>query len=385
MKPQWCIALTAVLFVVVLQTSSAQMIKRTDVVWARTTTSPITIDGVLNEAAWAAAESVHIDYGVDNGMPGSGWFHENGLDPPSDPTHATVKFLVKGDSLYVGVKVLDKSVGGGSFNHFDGVLSNIRQKQQTGRPVSPGEIFYAWVKESWADTSADQPGRMPFYGGFWGSSPYAPRPDSLSAATWTAATTVQGTQNNDADVDEGYTMEFRINLATFGYNVSGVAGDIVMYSLSIYDADYEWPLDTAKQAGNRVWFQCPWGNAAAYNHIRVYARPDVIIGGGISPRTLEPDAVPGLLRRIERPLIIRVVDRETIHDNVAGHSGNIIAKCREVDSELHGITFVHIGIVILGSLNSRCCSPGRRAEGIRTRRVGLQQRLFKEQIGRSHV
>jgi hypothetical protein len=251
-----------------------QPITRTDAIWARTTTGTMTVDGVLNEPAWAMAESVHIHYGVDNGMPGSGWFKENGADP-SDPTDATVKFLVKADSLYVGVICRDKSVGGGLFNQFDGVLSNIRQKQQTGRPVSPGEIFYAWVSEPWADTLANQPGRMPFFGGFWGSSPYAPRPDSLSTATWTAATTVQGTQNNDADIDEGYTMEFRINLNTFGYNVSGAGGDIVMYSLSIYDADWKWPVDSARQSGNRVWFQCPWGNAAAYNHVRVYARPDI--------------------------------------------------------------------------------------------------------------
>jgi hypothetical protein len=269
-----------------------QMIKRTDALWARTTTDPITVDGVLDEPAWAVAESVHINYGVDNGMPGSGWFHENGAQP-TDPTNATVKFLVKGDSLYVGVIAHDKSVGGGLFNQFDGVLSNIRQKQQASRPVSPGEIFYAWVSEVWADTLANQPGRMPFYGGFWGSDPYSPRPDSLSRATWTAATTVQGTQNNDADVDSGYTMEFRINLATFGYTVSAPEGDIVMYSLSIYDADYEWPWDTVNQAGNRVWYQCPWGNAAAYNHIRIYARPDIGLASAlpaIGPERVIPSA-----------------------------------------------------------------------------------------------
>src|SRR5216684_8088375 len=84
-------------------TLNAQGTHRTDAIWARTTTSPITIDGMLDEPAWAAAESVHIVYGIDNGMPGSGWYHENGLDSPTDSTRATVKFLVEGDSLYVGV------------------------------------------------------------------------------------------------------------------------------------------------------------------------------------------------------------------------------------------------------------------------------------------
>lgn len=253
--------------------ASAQMSKRTDAIWARTSTAPITVDGVLSEPAWALAESVKVFYGQSSGIPGSGWFREQGVYP-SDPTNATVKFLVVGDSLYVGVIVKDKSVGGGAFNRFDGVLSNVRRKEQTNRPVGAGEIFYAWVKEGWADSLADKPGRAPFFGGPWGSSSYVARPDSLKRI-WDAATTVQGTQNNDADVDQGYTMEFKINLKERGYNVSSTAGDIVMYSLSIYDADWQWPLDSVKFSGNRVWLQCPWGNASTYNHMRVFARPNV--------------------------------------------------------------------------------------------------------------
>jgi hypothetical protein len=94
-------------------------------------------------------------------------------------------------------------------------------------------------------------------------------------------------------VDVGYTTEFKVNLKERGYNVSQPAGDIVMYSLSIYDADWQWPLDTVRQAGNRVWFQCPWGNAAAYNHIRLYARPDVGLTGPVpvvGPERIIPSA-----------------------------------------------------------------------------------------------
>ena len=142
-------------------TTQAQMITRTDVVWARTTTNAITVDGNLNEAAWASAESVHVVYGIDNGMPGSGWFKENGLVSPTDSTRATVKFLVKADSLYVGIRVLDKSVSGGLFNHFDGILSNIRRRDDPNRPVRDGEIFYAWCSETWADTQCTWPGALP--------------------------------------------------------------------------------------------------------------------------------------------------------------------------------------------------------------------------------
>lgn len=289
MKHFLSLFLTCVLFISYAHSQAA----RTDVKWARTTTETMVVNGQLTESSWAVAESVIIRYGVDNGIPGSGWFRENGLAAPTDSTRAVVKFLVKQDSLYVGVRVLDKSVGGGPFNRFDGILSNIRRREQTNRPVGAGEIFYAWVKEPWADSLADQPGRMPFFGGPWGSSPYAPRPDSLSRVSWYAATTVQGTQNNDSDVDVGYTMEFRINLRERGYNVTQAGGDIIQYSLSIYDNDWYWPLDTLRQAGNRTWFQCPWGNNNAYGHIRLYASPSVTTTSGNVPAVSYELRVPG--------------------------------------------------------------------------------------------
>jgi hypothetical protein len=274
-------------------TAFGQMITRTDVKWARRSLTPITLDGVLNEPGWAVAESINVVYGQSAGMPGSGWYDESPTQRrPSDPTRATVKFLTFNDSLYVGIIVRDSSVGGGPFNKFDGTLSNLRQKDQTDRPVGAGEIFYAWVKEDWADTLANQPGRLPFFGGFWGSSPYAPRPDSLKRI-WDAATTVQGAQNNDAIIDQGYTMEFKLNLKVRGYNITQASGDIVMYSLSIYDADWQWPLNVARFTGNRVWVQCPWGNAAAYNHIRVYARPDVTTSSGAVPVVPAELVIPG--------------------------------------------------------------------------------------------
>ncbi len=283
------------MIVVSLLLVSIAFAQRTDVKWARNTTETMVIDGNMTEASWAAAESVKIKFGVDSGIPGSGWFKENGVNP-TDSTNATVKFLVKADSLYVGIRNLDKSVGGGMFNRFDGILSNIRQRQQTGRPVGAGEIFYAWCSESWADTQTAWKGRSPAFLGPWGSTSNGvsiPRSDSLSRTTWFAATTVQGISNSDTAVDVGWTMEFRINLRTFGYNVTQTNGDIIMYSLSIYDADYQWPLDTTKYAGNRVWYQCPWGNNNALGHIRLYARPTVTTSSGAVPAVQHEFTVPG--------------------------------------------------------------------------------------------
>ncbi len=130
-----------------------------------------------------------------------------------------------------------------------------------------------------------------FAGGLAGSSPYSPRPDS-SRTVWDAATVVHGTQNDDSDTDTSYVIEFKINLKDPGYHVSSAGGDIIMYSFSIYDNDYEWPLDTLKQAGNRAWFQCAWGNVNAMNHARVYARPDVGLTGAL-PAVGPEGIIPG--------------------------------------------------------------------------------------------
>jgi len=276
-----------------------QMIKRQDAIWARTTASPLTLDGVLDEAAWAVAESVTVMWAQSSGMPGGGWYAENGQnDPPADPTNATLKFLIHGDSLYVGVVCRDQSVGGGPFNRFDGLLMNLRQKVPTGFPgVIPGreydrngsaEYFYGWVKEGWADTTLDQPGTFPGFFGWFGGPQYQPRPDSLKEI-WDAVTTVQGTQNDDSGpADVSWTTELKFGLAPRGYDVSLPGGEIVMWSGSIYDADYQWPLDTITQSGNRTWLQCPWGNGAVYGHMNIHVRSDVTTASGAVPE-IGPD------------------------------------------------------------------------------------------------
>jgi hypothetical protein len=280
-------------------TAYGQMIKRTDAIWARTTTSAITLDGKLLEADWAKAESIKVQMGKDSGIPGGGWYWENGIKPNADPTDATLKFLVKGDSLYVAIICKDKSIGGGNFNQFDGFLSDMRYKQATGFNKTPFpqartsqacEIFYGWVTEPWAaDSLAGLKNAKPGFFGDFGSSYTQPRPDSMKAF-WDAATFVQGTTNDDATPDTAWTTELKINLKKFNYDVQQSGGDIVMWSLSVYDADYRWPVDTLKVSGNRVWVQCPWGNAAAFNHLRVFVRPDVTPSSGAAP-VVGPDYI----------------------------------------------------------------------------------------------
>ena len=261
---------------------------RKDYVWARSTNgAKITLDGNLNEPAWAVAESVHVQYGVDAGIPGSGWRPESGI-LPIDPTYATIKFLTEGDSLYVSFFIKDKSIGGSNlFNRFDGLLMALKDHSAPNRPSPPSEYFYTWWFPE-DSIAALMPGRLPNFRGRWTGCGDSPTPDCTRPRTdaekkaWDAAIQVFGTTNTDATDDGGYIVEMKFGLAVMGYNITQAIGDIVEWNVSIYDSDWFWPFQPIFSA-NRVWFENPWGNAAWYHNVRVHCRPNVTIASGPVP------------------------------------------------------------------------------------------------------
>ncbi|MFN8549710.1 MAG: hypothetical protein U0527_17500, partial [Candidatus Eisenbacteria bacterium] len=254
---------------------------RADVIWARTTTQTITLDGNLNEAAWAAAEQFTVQYAVDAGVPGSGWKSEGGIANPTDPTNATFKFLVKDNQLYMGVVCRDKSIGGSKdFNRFDGLLMAIKDHADAGAPKPPSEYFYSWW---YPGTTDPQPvGQGPSFRGRWATNSPDPRTPEMIAA-WDAVTVVHGSSNTDTGTDTDYTIEMRFNLAPMGYHVDREEGDVVEWNCSIYDNDYFWPLDVPKFCSNRVWIQSPWGNTAWFNEVKIHANPSVTTSSGPLP------------------------------------------------------------------------------------------------------
>ncbi len=281
--------LVALAFTAGLATPPAQAAApREDAIWARTALNPITLDGVLDEADWAQAETWVIDYAVGAGIPGSGWKTESGWNP-IDPTHATLKFLVHGNQLYMGAVVLDKSIGGSAqFNRFDGFLMGLKDHTIAGAPKPVAEYFYSW----WHDELTDpQPvGTMPSFIGAWAELPHGtPRtPEQIDA--WDAVTVVDGQTNTDAVDDVGYTVEMRFNLDPMGYDVTQPGGDVVEWNVSIYDCDWFWPISVTTFSSNRVWWQGPWGNASWYNEVRIHARPDVTTASGPAP-AIDPEMV----------------------------------------------------------------------------------------------
>jgi len=289
---------------VLLALPASAQTSRSDVFWARTTNgAPITLDGLLNEPAWAAAESVVIKYGRDNGIPGSGYQGEGGF-PPTDSTYATLKFLTVGNKLYMGAVVRDSSVGGSNlFNKFDGFIMNIRDHSTTGHPAPDNEYTYTWWWQN--DPATPPPGEGPnFQGGRWGVAPPETPRTPAQIAAWNAVTIVNGfgglgisnkDQPSPASLDKDWTTEMVFDLSPMGYNLTQASGDIVEFNISIYDADWNWPPNLQKLLSlNRVWWEGPWGNTGWYSEVRMHVRPDVTVGSGplpsVGPELLIPNA-----------------------------------------------------------------------------------------------
>lgn len=285
---------------------TAQNLERPNLIWARSTDETIVLDGQLTETSWAVAESIKIVYGETSALlGGSGYRIETGVEP-IDPTEATIKFLVNGNNLYMAVHVKDQSVGGGMFNKFDGFLMNMRDHSSPNRPAPNFEYFYGWVTESWADPATGEVGAEP---GFFGWA-------SGDREVWDAKTVVHGISNSDTLMDEGYTVEIMFNLTPRGYDVTTSEGDIIEFNISIYDADWQWPLDIEKFSGTRTWWQGPWGNASAYDVVRIFARPDVTVSSGpvpvVGPELVIPNGV-----NFPAPVIDGMLDDE-IWANIEG-------------------------------------------------------------------
>jgi len=267
-----------VICVLLIVLVSVSQPKRTDAIWARTVPSgSIVVDGKLNEAVWAKAESIYVQYGKSAGLPGSGYLAETGT--VYDSTKAVVKFLIMGDSLYLAFTVKDSSIGGGNFGAADAIIFNIRDKSNPlNRPSPSGEFLYGWINEVWME-----PGAVTSVGGAPSTGPTG----KYTKSNFETTTTVHGITNSDTVPDTGYTVEMKIDLKKLGYTVSSVDGDIVMFNVAFRDCDWFWPVQDWVTF-SRTWVQGPWANVSNKNILRIHARPDVTTSSGTAP-SIKPD------------------------------------------------------------------------------------------------
>ena len=284
------------IFVILLLFSAvlyAQYPDRQDVIWARTTTQAITLDGTLNEAAWSSAESLQLNFGQPGKLPTSGWKIEHPSSATAndipDPTHATVKFLVSGNQLYFGFTIPDSSVGGSAdWARWDAILMSIKDKMSPNKPAPAVELFYAYWYVNKPQYAV--PGAPPrFIGDRYGNFNDTTRTPA-QIAVWDAKTVVNGGQSNDAGRDQSWVVEMRISMDSLGYNLTQPEGDIIMLNFSIWDCDYLYEGVPSRINTTRTHFQSPWGNTNANNVARIHTRPDVTTASVTLP-TVVPDIV----------------------------------------------------------------------------------------------
>ena len=289
-----------------------------DAIWARDIgAATITVDGVANEPQWAQAESIRLTqdgsqvfFTPGGGNGGRDAF--NGVAAPN-PGLATVRYLRKGNTLYLAVEVVDASVGGRrGFFEGDGLIFSVVDKRNRAN-IYPGgvptensfngeytdETFYSWmnVGPNALPARADSVGTPPiFLGNFINGT------GGVVDNVLQGATTVNGVSNDDRNraavftADGGYTMELRLELGTLGFDMNRAAGDRAALTLAVYDRDNAWPVGQQNLYQGRSWFQSKFGGDMPDGTAYIYGSPAVTVSSGAVPSVTEPDLrVPALI------------------------------------------------------------------------------------------
>jgi hypothetical protein len=226
-----------------------------DTVIALASAGVMTVDGVLDEAAWANATTLLFGNGAflkkttgQKTVTGEfdtkatfdyydqsvfyGTFHM----PNTDSSLAKVKFVRKGTNLYIGIQSDDKSICKFDWEA-DGILMKI--KRANGTDVEY-KLYYQNTGTAADTIRYEQPG-----------------------VNYGAGAGVLGTGskvNDTTGVDNGYTAELMIKLDSLGY---GPTARGVQMALVVFDPDgYKHPMntfDTTAGTYYKSWWGSEWG------------------------------------------------------------------------------------------------------------------------------
>ena len=276
-----------------------------DAIWARDVgAATLTLDGNLNEPEWAQAQSIKLsqDGTQPTYLPGGGAAGRdafNGTDPV-DAGQAIVRFLRKGNVLYIGADVNDASIGGRrDFFAADGfvfaLLNRARREALVypeGEPVTNAsaargmsEIIYSWANVGPFATpvGSDTVGIAP---SLKGNAISDPSDGVVTAETMMKAGSVSNDDRNGTSVitaDVGYTMEIRIDLGEFGYDFTQTSGDRMAFAVAFYDLDYNWPVGQDDLYQGRAWWMNFFANNLNQGTAFLYGSPAVTVSSGVVP------------------------------------------------------------------------------------------------------
>lgn len=213
-----------------------------------------TIDGTLNEAAWATAHTFQIQYGNDalrQTYPGVGPFRAGQFQPEvnggqayvADPNLATVKVFYRDNTLYMGFDVDDQVVQyHASIDRWDGFVASINDRA-TRDPLD----------------NVLKPRRLSFQVGADGSGLAQDYLLTMvgAGAAQLALTLKPGTSVDTlgTQADAGYTAELSLDLTQLGYPV-GLGDRALFLGVNHLDGDSFTPYTDSY--GIRAWWFREW-------------------------------------------------------------------------------------------------------------------------------
>lgn len=218
-----------------------------------------TIDGNLTDDMWQYAYTFHIawdDSLLRDTYPGVGPYRSgqfqpelngNPRPPVLDGSHATIKMFFRDNFLYLSADVNDQLVqGSNQFDRLDGVRFALMDRDSVNEDNR--HIFYQ-LTATFDDTLGNP-------------SAYDNLPVLIADGAAEFAMALKGatTVNDNTDVDEGYTIEMKVDLTYLNYPVD--LGDHLLFG-GVMLADGDSFDDPAQDYGTRTWWFRESGNGPA--------------------------------------------------------------------------------------------------------------------------
>ncbi|MDI6802807.1 MAG: T9SS type A sorting domain-containing protein [Bacteroidota bacterium] len=231
---------------------------------AKAASEEIDVDGKLSESDWVTAKP-NLRFGP-NPLLGSDEFSVTGgalvRGAYWDPSYATVKFLRRDMSLFIGIESEDQSVGSfGDSWEGDGLFMKI--KNATGQDKE-FKLFYnapGRHNTASADSAVYETGGIPIT--------YGKGVGLVTDGTIPYDTT---------QMDNGYTLELEIKLDSLGFTSSVDSLDVM---INIFDPDgyhtgsQPW-IGPDSRSYHKTWWGSEWGPAMR----KIYLSPTVNVDGG---------------------------------------------------------------------------------------------------------
>jgi hypothetical protein len=237
------------------------------------------IDGNLGDAVWAKAPHFDIRYGDDAlraSYPGVAKHRSGQYQPPVnggqafvlDPGDATVRYVIKGNTLYFGFDVRDQAVQFISDpERWDGFHVILTEKSLKG-PDNNLLNRQLSFQVGQAGNAVAQ-GYLPFLRDTLGGAQVALqlKPGTTVDTTGTTA-------------DQGYTAELAVDLTKLGYP-NGLGDGIVHLGIDLLDGDSFTPFTDSYST--RTWFMRERENTCC--PIWAYADPTAVVAVGDGPQS----------------------------------------------------------------------------------------------------